>query len=44
VSPTEEFWKCAGMALIIFAILSGLGACSLGAGIGTYYAERKGTP
>jgi hypothetical protein len=33
--------KCAGCAVIIFALLAGLGACSMGMGIGTYYAERK---
>jgi hypothetical protein len=38
-SPPDEFWHRAGTALIIFAILFGLGACSYGCGMGTYYAN-----
>jgi hypothetical protein len=36
----DEFWKCAGVAVIIFAILSGLGACSLGMGVGRHLLRK----
>ncbi len=37
----NDFWQCAGAAVIIFALLSGVGACSLGMGVGSYY-ENSG--
>ena len=36
---TEDFWVAAGLALVIFAVLAGAGACSLGMGVGQYYSR-----
>ena len=38
-NPTPEFWNSLGAAAIIFALLAGMGACSLGAGVGHYYGK-----
>lgn len=35
----SELKKCIGCAVIIFALLAGIGACSLGMGVGSYYAN-----
>ena len=36
----DDLQRYLGVAAVIFSFLCGLGACSLGAGLGTYYAGR----
>ncbi len=39
---TDEFWKSAGAALLIFAFLAGTGAAIAGYGIAIHYANSQG--